>query len=143
MREVGRLYSPVLNLPRGVVEPFEFQGHDVPAGTTVRLALAGGHRLPTVFEQPESFDPDRFATPREEDKRTPYGLNLVWRRSAHLHRHQRRADRDQNIDRLCATSLPVHPRAGTTPDPCRILGGKDSVWHPHADTATFSDGAPW
>ena len=74
VREVGRLYSPVLNLPRGIVQDFEFEGHRVPAGTGVRLALAAGHRLPTVFERPEHFDPDRFAAPREEDKRTPYGL---------------------------------------------------------------------
>jgi cytochrome P450 len=74
VREVGRLYSPVLNLPRGVVQDFEFDGHRVPAGTGVRLALAAGHRLRTVFEHPEHFDPDRFASPREEDKRTPYGL---------------------------------------------------------------------
>ncbi len=74
VREVGRLYSPVLTLPRGVVERFDFQGYGVPAGTTLRLALAAGHRLPTVFEEPEHFDPDRFAPPREEDKRTPYGL---------------------------------------------------------------------
>lgn len=74
VREVGRLYAPVLTLPRGVVEDFRFAGLDVGVGTAVRLALAAGHRLPTVFEHPHAFDPHRFAPPREEDKRTPYGL---------------------------------------------------------------------
>jgi retinoid hydroxylase len=74
VREVGRLYAPVLTLPRGVVEGFRFGGYDVEAGSTVRLALAAGHHLPTVFGQPHRFDPMRFAPPREEDKRTPYGL---------------------------------------------------------------------
>lgn len=74
IREVGRLYPPVLNVPRGVVKEFEFAGYTVPAGTQVRLALAAGHRLPHVFAQPEQFDPERFLPPREEDKKTPYSL---------------------------------------------------------------------
>ena len=60
--------------PRGVVKEFEFAGYRVPAGTRVRLALAAGHRLPHVFENPEVFNPDRFVPPREEDKRHPYAL---------------------------------------------------------------------
>jgi retinoid hydroxylase len=74
IREAGRLYSPVLNVPRGVVRDFEFNGYQIPAGTNVRLALAASHRLPHVFRDPDTFDPDRFAPPREEDRRTPYSL---------------------------------------------------------------------
>ena len=40
IREAGRLYSPVINVPRGVVKEFEFRGYTVPTGTPVRLALA-------------------------------------------------------------------------------------------------------
>ena len=72
--EAGRLYSPVGNVPRGVVKDFEFGGYHVPAGTRVLLSLAACHRLPEVFANPDVFDPDRFAPPREEDKRTPYAL---------------------------------------------------------------------
>lgn len=72
--EAGRLYSPVGNVPRGVVKDFDFGGYHVPAGTRVLLSLAACHRLPSVFANPDVFDPDRFAAPREEDKRTPYGL---------------------------------------------------------------------
>ena len=74
IREAGRLYSPVINVPRGVVKDFEFSGYTVPAGTPLRLALAAGHRLPHVFANPDVFDPDRFAPPREEDRRHPYAL---------------------------------------------------------------------
>ncbi|HUS14896.1 MAG TPA: cytochrome P450 [Chloroflexia bacterium] len=73
IREAGRLYPPVVNVPRGVVRDFEFGGYTVPAGTGMRLALGAGHLLPTVFPDPERFDPDRFAPPRDEDKQ-PYAL---------------------------------------------------------------------
>jgi cytochrome P450 len=74
IREAGRLKSPVLLLPRGVVSEFEFGGYRIPAGTPVFLAIAGGHHLPNVFAEPERFDPDRFLPPREEDRKNPYGL---------------------------------------------------------------------
>jgi len=74
IKETGRLHGPVFNVPRGVVSDFEFAGYHVPAGQSVRLALAAGHRLPNVFADPETFDPDRFASPREEDKKQPYSL---------------------------------------------------------------------
>ncbi len=74
MTEAGRLHSPVGNVPRGVLAPFEFAGYSIPTGTRIVYSIAASHRLPHVFEAPNLFDPDRFAPPREEDKRTPYGL---------------------------------------------------------------------
>ena len=32
------------------------------------------HTLPHVFADPGKYDPDRFAPPREEDKKTPFGF---------------------------------------------------------------------
>ncbi len=72
--EAGRLYSPVGSVPRAAVTDVAFGGYTIPAETTVRLGLAACHRLPHIFADPERFDPDRFAPPREEDKRTPYSL---------------------------------------------------------------------
>jgi retinoid hydroxylase len=74
IKEAGRLESPVQTLPRGVILPFEFGGYAIPAGTQVRLAIAATHRLPPVFPNPDRFDPDRFAPPRDEERRTPYAL---------------------------------------------------------------------
>lgn len=74
LTEAGRLHAPVAIAPRGVVKDFEFAGYHVPAGTRVYYSPSGAHRLPEVFPDPERFDPDRFAPPREEDRRTPYGL---------------------------------------------------------------------
>jgi cytochrome P450 len=72
--EAERMYPPVGNGPRGVVEGFDFNGYHVPAGVFVMYSIAASHLIPTVFANPESFDPDRFAPPREEHKRTPYAL---------------------------------------------------------------------
>jgi cytochrome P450 len=74
IRETGRLHPPVLLLPRGVLSDFEFAGRSVAAGSAVFLAVGAGHRLPSVWEDAERFDPDRFLPPREEDRRTPYAL---------------------------------------------------------------------
>jgi cytochrome P450 len=74
LSEAERMYPPVANGPRGVVEDFEFDGYLVPAGTFVFYSIAASHLIPGIFATPERFDPDRFAPPREEHKRTPYAL---------------------------------------------------------------------
>ncbi len=72
--EAGRLRSPVDTATRGTLAEIEFAGYQIPTGNFVRLHLGASHRLPDVFAEPDRFDPDRFAPPREEEKRTPYGL---------------------------------------------------------------------
>jgi len=74
IKEAGRLYSPMFAVPRLVTQDVEFAGYLLPAGTFVHLALAACHHQARIFSEPEAFDPDRFASPREEDKHTPYGL---------------------------------------------------------------------
>ncbi len=74
VREVGRLYPPVLMVPRGVLHTFTFAGYEVPAGAQVRLALAASHRLPGLFRAPDHFDPARFLPPRDEERDHPYAL---------------------------------------------------------------------
>ena len=72
--EAGRLRTPVDTAPRGTTADVTFAGYAIPQGTFVRLHLGATHRLPAVFDAPNVFDPDRFAPPRHEDRRTPYGL---------------------------------------------------------------------
>ncbi len=74
LSEAERLYPPVTLGPRGVIESFAFNGYHVPAGTPVFYAIAASHLIPSIFADPTRFDPDRFAPPREEHKRTPYAL---------------------------------------------------------------------
>lgn len=74
VREVGRLHPPIINLPRGVLKPFTFEGYHIIPKRRIRLSLAACHRLPHIFSNPKEFDPTRFAPPREEDRQTPYSL---------------------------------------------------------------------
>src|SRR6266700_669760 len=74
LSEAERLYPPVANGPRGVVEDVEFHGYHVPAGTMAFYSIVASHMLPHIFAHPMVFDPDRFAPPREEHKKHPYAL---------------------------------------------------------------------
>jgi retinoid hydroxylase len=74
LKEVERMRPPALAPARVVVKPIQFDDYEIPLGWTVRYALIISHFLPEVFAHPDTFDPERFAPPREEDKRTPYSL---------------------------------------------------------------------
>ncbi len=74
LSEAERMYPPVANGPRGVIEDFEFHGYHVPAGSMAFYSIVASHMLPSIFANPTQFDPDRFASPREEHKKNPYAL---------------------------------------------------------------------
>lgn len=74
VKEAERLYPPVSNLPRGVVKPFTFGGYAIEPGQRVLLSISGSHALPHIWHDPNRFDPDRFSTPRDEEKNHPYAL---------------------------------------------------------------------
>jgi cytochrome P450 len=74
LSEAERMYPPIAHGPRGVLEDFTFEGYHVPAGTYVMYAISASHLIPSIFAHPEMFDPDRFAPPREEHRKTPYAL---------------------------------------------------------------------
>jgi cytochrome P450 len=74
LSEVERMYPPIGHGPRGVVEDFVFHNYLIPAGSFIFYAIAATHLNPYVFEEPTRFDPDRFASPREEHKKVPFSL---------------------------------------------------------------------
>ena len=74
IKETGRLFAPVFQVPRVTLSETEYAGYRIPAGVRVRLSLAGTHMHPEVFANPNEFDPDRFAPPRREDRARPYSL---------------------------------------------------------------------
>jgi retinoid hydroxylase len=73
VKEGERLYPPA-GMSRAVVEDIEYAGYVIPAGWYVLIFPHMTHRMPEIYKDPDAFDPDRFAPPREEDKKYPYSL---------------------------------------------------------------------
>ncbi|WP_246150667.1 cytochrome P450 [Streptomyces qinzhouensis] len=58
--EALRLYPPVWFITRRAVTDTWLAGHPVPAGSSIVFSPYALHRDPTVFREPERFDPDRW-----------------------------------------------------------------------------------
>ncbi|GMH83041.1 hypothetical protein TL16_g09464, partial [Triparma laevis f. inornata] len=75
MREALRLHPPLVLLMRKVLKDLKVStgGNDyvIPKGDVVMVSPSVGMRLANVFPEPDAFDPDRYAPPREEHK-TPF-----------------------------------------------------------------------
>jgi sterol 14-demethylase len=74
IKEAERMHPPLTILIRKVLQDFQFDAHRVPADEFVIVSPAVSHRIPEIFADPCRYDPDRFAAPREEDRRTPNAL---------------------------------------------------------------------
>ncbi len=74
LMEVERMYPPVPGGFRGVAESFELAGHTIPKGFRLSYRVHEAHRDPSVFREPERFDPDRFGPARAEHKKRRVAL---------------------------------------------------------------------
>jgi sterol 14-demethylase len=72
--EAERMRPPLVMLMRAVLKDWEHEGHVLPAGSLAMVSPEVAHRLPSVFANPNAYDPDRFAPGREEHKKTLYTL---------------------------------------------------------------------
>jgi cytochrome P450 len=59
-KEALRINPPFPSIPRRALREFEFKGHAVPGGTLVIINLAFSHRMPSIWPEPDKFDPLRF-----------------------------------------------------------------------------------
>uniref|UniRef100_UPI0037E7945B cytochrome P450 4T8 n=1 Tax=Semicossyphus pulcher TaxID=241346 RepID=UPI0037E7945B len=74
IKESLRLYPPVPGISRKITKPMTFfDGRTLPAGTLVGTTVFGIHRNPTVWENPDEFDPLRFL-PENVSKRSPHAF---------------------------------------------------------------------
>lgn len=70
IQEILRLYAAApAGLPRIVPDPgADFDGHFIPAGTTVMVQAHIMHRDAAIFPDPEIFRPERWASPTKQMK---------------------------------------------------------------------------
>ncbi len=67
IKETLRLHPPLIILMRVAQGEFEVQGYPIHAGDFVAASPAISNRIAADFPDPDSFDPDRYNKPREED----------------------------------------------------------------------------
>jgi cytochrome P450 len=59
-KETLRIFPPVPALSRRALRDFTFDGHYIPAGTSVGVNTLFTHHMPEVWSDPDRFDPERF-----------------------------------------------------------------------------------
>ena len=64
IEESMRLYPPAHTLTHQSVAPDEVLGHRIPAGATVLIVPWLLHRKPSLWENPDRFEPERFSPER-------------------------------------------------------------------------------
>lgn len=67
IKETLRMHPPLIILMRVAQGEFEVQGYPIHAGDFVAASPAISNRIAEDFPAPDSFDPDRYNKPREED----------------------------------------------------------------------------
>lgn len=72
IKESMRLYPPVTDLSREAIADYELDGYVIPKGTTVLASQWAMHRDPQYFNDPEAFQPERWADDLE--KQLPRGV---------------------------------------------------------------------
>ncbi|HSA40163.1 MAG TPA: cytochrome P450, partial [Mycobacterium sp.] len=67
LKETLRLHPPLIILMRVAQDEFEVEGYPIHKGDLVAATPAISNRIPEDFPNPDSFDPDRYEKPRQED----------------------------------------------------------------------------
>ena len=67
LKETLRLHPPLIILMRVAQGEFEVEGYPIHKGDFVAASPAISNRIAEDFPEPDSFDPDRYEKPRQED----------------------------------------------------------------------------
>jgi cytochrome P450 len=68
VEEVMRLYPPVWGFFRQAIGPDTLGEHAVPKGVVILISPYVTHRHPRVWDDPDRFDPERFASERVRER---------------------------------------------------------------------------
>ena len=69
LKEVLRLHPPLIILMRQVSRELHFKDYKIAEGDMVWAVPPVTHRMASLFENPDIFDPDRYSKERGEDRR--------------------------------------------------------------------------
>lgn len=72
LKEALRLHPPLILLLRVVRTPFEVCGVHIDEGKLVGASPAISNRIPSAFENPDTFDPGRYIEPRDDERNNPW-----------------------------------------------------------------------
>jgi cytochrome P450 len=72
MREALRLTPPLTSMPRMCVKDTVFAGFEIRAGMMIGVYPMHVHYMPSLWTEPQRFDPERFSPARQEDKSHPF-----------------------------------------------------------------------
>ncbi|MEM9556869.1 MAG: cytochrome P450 [Acidobacteriota bacterium] len=68
VQETLRIYPAAYNFSRVALEDTTLAGYAIPEGAMVIVSPWATHRLPSIYENPEGFDPDRFLPENAADR---------------------------------------------------------------------------
>ncbi|KAB5561973.1 hypothetical protein PHYPO_G00012630 [Pangasianodon hypophthalmus] len=72
VKELLRFLPPVSGGYRTVLQTFELNGYQIPKGWSVMYSIRDTHETSAAYTSPELFDPERFATDRDESKNSRF-----------------------------------------------------------------------
>jgi len=72
IKESLRLYSPVPLLKRYTERETKIGGYPIPAGTEIVICPSVIHRLPRYYEEPMTFNPDRWDEKKNDTAYLPF-----------------------------------------------------------------------
>jgi cytochrome P450 len=73
LQESMRLYPPAWVIARSVIGADEIGGYEIPARSILFISPYVLHRHPALWEDPEGFDPERFASEPPRGAYLPFG----------------------------------------------------------------------